>query len=647
MAQTRQSIDLQSLEKYRNFASLVSRQQFVSARKALYQYLEEGVPDSILRAMSNLLMKELIIYERATIVPAVFDFLVQQAESFDIRSVNLCLRAFLHTKRFGSALALWEHYGCHVEANATTYDLLICSYVGTKDLAKAEEVIRTLLAEHGPITSTAFAYLLAGIRMQKGSFQEMERVFWWMVSTGIRLHASIYHIMIEDALLSGKPDTAKLYVENMSDMGIKVTADTFGLFMQVQARAGDWDAVRKTMTQLRTKNLRIPTKSFNTILALYAKSRGSENIERLFNLFLNDGAKPTVVSFNILINAYIQEGNEKKALYWTEAMTRRGFRPNASTFNTHFSDLRRHAEPTLLRRVYTASHRINPFLTDEITRSMLVSKMKLSPYQRSPIYIQSPKERAQQRDQRIIEKMESAISQDNLDRAMAYFRESLFREALPSDSLIKLAVKVYFRFRGPNRVEARNILRMARDQGARVNEAMLSFMESSVIAQVAHCRGSYTQLLQRINAVYEYQEENNMEISHKLLSKVASRLIMFGDAVGAVYVMRELSKTPWATKKPFQCAELTVLVRAYGIIRDVEGIKWAVSQLTQGPKPPDQFFMRYLRLARRTFPLGDQHAFSMLLDQCIAHKMNVTQRLNSKAGRLVTVLKKGEVDPPP
>jgi hypothetical protein len=349
---------------------------------------------------------------------------------------------------------------------------------------------------------------------------------------------------------------------------------------------------------------------------------------------------PSPASFNIMIRAHLTALDEPGVMHWVGRMRQAGFEPTATTFNTFLHDLRCSNVPSnLMLRVYYTVFHMDRNKVDEISREILQRsfyppKKKIEP---PPLQgFETPE--AAFKSETVVKTMQTALQHGRIRDALNAFREVSSHVPIFKD-IIAVLCRAYIQL--PNEeLDAPAVLPMLqRDRALQIKDNFVGYMIGLVKIETEKNPVVYPTILQIIYGVYKFLEAHDMTISHNIAHQVAVALITRSDAVGALHIMNEVSKTRWGRRTGWDLAGLTVLLRAYLILDDIRGVRWVVNRLVAGKEVADHKFMAHLRTVKKsTAPEQYKEEIEELIGKCIEHRKTAAITVRKKATKVTDIM---------
>jgi len=293
----------------------------------------------------------------------------------------------------------------------------------------------------------------------------------------------------------------------------------------------------------------------------------------------------------------------------------------------------------LMYRVYNTVFNMDRNMVDEISRD--IKRKAVTPIARSieyPVYEYEITHETDIAKRQTIAKMDSAIRQGQIRDCLNAFRESSAYIILSPDVMKHLA-RAYVAV-SDEAIDIPEVLPRTHHRYLKIKDAVLTYMIGSVQDEIAKVPVAYPVILQLIYGVYKFMEANDITISHNVSYRAAATLINRQDAVGALHIINEVSKTRWGRKTEWDISGLTVLLRAYSVMNDMRGLRWVIARVLASREVPDEKFYEYLgRAAKTAASKADKREIEFLTQQTREHKAFMWTDVNRRAGDVIDVFR--------
>ncbi|KAI5817747.1 hypothetical protein BZA77DRAFT_31892 [Pyronema omphalodes] len=630
---------------YREFCSVLKKKDIAGCKEMFFEARKNNIGEVHVQRAGNKLIDVCNKLSKHAEAPAIFSHLAIYHEFLATTSFNMVLEALLIRKNYNLFVRTFQHYtkipNSGIKPDHKTYELFIKCLAAVGDVTKLKTVMHALEQQRKPITLSSFAVYLAGVRDRHGSLEELEQEFIWIQSRKKATQPALYNIMIEEALAYGKHSDAKRFVDQMKANGVEPDQRTWAAFVKTHARMADWEAVAAALKNLGEKGIKFSHRTLNSLLGIYADAADDlAAVEKFFDALCHEEGFPSLGSYNIMIRANLSALNEAGSLKWAAYLRQAGHEPTAVTFNTFFQDMRlKHVPKALMYRVYNTVYNRDKNKVDEVTRNILYrhtfpqEKTIAAP----PLSLADVTSIEMNDIQQIANKMELAVRHKDNRLAISTFREASAYIPITRET-IKLLCDAYISI-PDTQIDLPQAMPKSHVRCEQIRDGVLGLMILNAKEEAEKTPVVHPIILRIIHGAYKFMEANSLPISHTIINTVAATLINHHDAVGALHIMNEVSKTRWGRQTGWFPDSLTVLLRAYLIIQDIRGVRWVVERLMETQKEPDQRFMEYLSRGTKGPGSSDfKNEMKQLIKQAKEYKLKLWLTMHRKAENVVQTM---------
>ena len=175
---------------------------------------------------------------------------------------------------------------------------------------------------------------LMDAHIEKADYTEAINVFEVMQDNDVLPNTVTICTMMKLYLKVHEPHNAILIHGLFKKYNIPQNEYSFNTLINAYTENGNYDKAFQTFDEMIAKNY-IPTATtINTIMKLHLKLKQPHKAIKAHSLFKKYGVKENEYSFNILINAFTENGNYDKAFQTFDEMIAKNYVPDASTINT-------------------------------------------------------------------------------------------------------------------------------------------------------------------------------------------------------------------------------------------------------------------------------------------------------------------------
>ena len=175
---------------------------------------------------------------------------------------------------------------------------------------------------------------LMDAHIEKADYTEAINVFEIMQDNDVLPDTVTINTMMKLYLKVNEPHNAILIHGLFKKYNIPQNEYSFNTLINAYTENGNYDKAFQTIDEMITKNYVPNAPTINTIMKLHLKLKQPHQAIKAHNLHKKYGVKENEYSFNILINAYTENGDYDKAFQTFDEMIAKNYIPNAPTINT-------------------------------------------------------------------------------------------------------------------------------------------------------------------------------------------------------------------------------------------------------------------------------------------------------------------------
>ncbi|TGZ83194.1 hypothetical protein EX30DRAFT_339402 [Ascodesmis nigricans] len=547
-------------------------------------------------------------------IPAIFHILATRSPlgvPMDVNLLNKCLDAYSRGHRWDRVLNVFQWHARKTTPDEYTYELCMMALMGQEQYEMAWEMIARLEQSSLPPSPKCLVIYLKGLRKAGTSLGDMLAAYEALKEMAEKRDGKpspeVINVLLEEALMAGNPELGDKFLSELTSNGYPPSAATYSAFLSAQAVAKDWDSVGTTVETMKMRGYPIPFEKTNILLRNFSRDHDAEQTENFIEVMANEGAQVATSTYNLLLQRYIDETKYEQALEVVQKMKGNGHPPNSMTVRIIFEMLRnkhiehRPALAHLMRSIYD----VHPSLIPPKLHKMWDYNKSLR--QLKPTY---DHDTALQWDP-IVQGMEAAIREEYPLQALSIFRENLpsAKGPLPGE-LLDAVIKAFIALPGPPTPESdpesgtipsdHSTSPTIEQRDVRPIPFQIAYaLERHFHTHIDTAIATSSPPLPIILATYKFKDHYLLPISHDAAVHAASKYCTFAQPLAAIHIMNDVSKSPWGKRIPWDLNALTVLLRAYAIMKDIRGAQWVCGRLIEGGFIPDKRVVVYLNYARR------------------------------------------------
>ncbi|KAF3940387.1 hypothetical protein ABW19_dt0202938 [Dactylella cylindrospora] len=551
-----------------------------------------------------------------------------------VRCIEMCVDAYIKLGKIALARAIMEKFKTKYQPSAEMMVLMLKTL-----LARCKVDIAIFFVQMAKDTATGFSSrltktLLEGVRSIGAEIGLLQKVFDFVESIVPESQQMHYTILIRGYIENKRLETATELLVKMKAAGHVPDKWTYNAILTGAAKHGKWEQIQPLLAVLKEKGFEVSTLSMNTILNFAAASR-DRSIKNLYELTRSLAAPWDMATWNILLKATIMKCPDKDIEYQVKAFFRKmrnaDVQPDEVTANTLLSKLKHSGDtrPHVLRRLLVGICDNNG-LSSNHTKEFLRLNM---------LYNTSP-----QTTTTVVRKDGDTLTPEFIaHRMIAYMRELKPIEALkvfqdfidksirPTTRILLLATKSVFLlpvkpFFPKNLLESKRdqlkhehnrhraftierILEISKEHGLDFHGSLtpnawkfLSSVFKYRLSKTQHTESPKLLLTpdkEILFELYRFYHEHDLPNPHYPLMVTASTLFTHRQYEKVVDIMRSVAMSEWGVRRPFDIVSLTILLKAYVVLRDENGIKWIAQHIVERDLEPDDVFMKVIRREKK------------------------------------------------
>ncbi|KAI9731137.1 MAG: hypothetical protein M1834_005330 [Cirrosporium novae-zelandiae] len=204
----------------------------------------------------------------------------------------------------------------------------------------------------------------------------------------------------------------------------------------------------------------------------------------------------------------------------------------------------------------------------------------------------------------ILRRILTAMANNRPGKAVKAFKRAKNRNMKLTGDHLEFAVRASLRYR-QDIEESIQLITEARNVGIPSDTAIIALLVRTVNNAIR--RSSYSQQLRedarnKIFKLYEFLAQHDLPIKHYVVVSIAARYIaQKRKGAAAIGILADIANSKWANDSFFSIETLTVFIKGYAIIGDLEGLQWTLKMVDRQKLKVDKVFYETLRYAK--YPL--------------------------------------------
>lgn len=169
---------------------------------------------------------------------------------------------------------------------------------------------------------------------RRENWDAAEKLIQEMVTDlGCELNYQVFNTLIYACSKLGRVELGAKWFRTMLEHGVQPNIATFGMLMGLYQKG--WNVEEAEFTFSRMRNFGIVCQSaYSAMITIYTRLTLYDKAEEIIGLMREDGVKPNLDNWLVMINAYCQQGKVEAAELVSVSMKEAGFSPNIVAYNT-------------------------------------------------------------------------------------------------------------------------------------------------------------------------------------------------------------------------------------------------------------------------------------------------------------------------
>ena len=319
-------------------------------------YIKDGRPEEAIITFDSLLARE----HQSSISPDVYTYAT-------------VINAHIELKQFLKGTARYtEMRNRGILPDVQTITTIMKLYMRLK---KPNDVIDCFdFFKEYNLNPNVYSYnTLMDAHIEKADYTEAINVFEVMQDNDVFPNTVTINTMMKLYLKVNEPHNAILIHGLFKKYNITQNEYSFPILINAYTEKGDYDKAFETFDEMIANNYIPNATTITSIMKLHLKlKQPHQAIKAHTSLFKKYGVKENEYSFNILINAYTENGNYDKAFQTFDEMIAKNYIPNAPTINTIMKLHLKLKEPHQAIRAHNSLFKKYGVKEDEYTFNILI-----------------------------------------------------------------------------------------------------------------------------------------------------------------------------------------------------------------------------------------------------------------------------------
>ncbi|KAL1828133.1 hypothetical protein ACET3Z_006545 [Daucus carota] len=213
------------------------------------------------------------------------------------------------------------------------YAALIEAYGKVKLLQKAESVVGTLRQSVSTVDRKVWNALIQAYAAN-GCYEKARAAFTTMMRDGPSPTVETINGLMQALIVDERLNELYLLVQELQDMGFKISKSTIVLMLDAFAKAGDIFEVKKIYNGMKAAGYFPTMHLYRIMIILFSKGRRVRDVEAMVAEMGEVGFKPDITIWNSLLRLYAGIEDYRKIAQVYQQIKEAGLKPDEDTYNT-------------------------------------------------------------------------------------------------------------------------------------------------------------------------------------------------------------------------------------------------------------------------------------------------------------------------
>jgi pentatricopeptide repeat protein len=246
-----------------------------------------------------------------------------------------------------------------IKPNAVLYTNSLKS---CKDLAMGKHIHAQIISSRTEL-DTQLQNTLLNMYSKCGSMDDARSVFDSMKLRNV----VTWTTMMQGYGTTGNGKEALELFHQMQQEGVQPNQWTYTVVLSICTKLGDWTLGRKIHTQMNQANIKWNGEILGSLVNMYVKCGSMDDARSVFDSMKLRG----IVTWNIMIQGYRQNGNEREVLALFHQLQQEGVQPDQATYVLTLSVCANLGDLKLGRKIHSQINQTNMEWNIEIIASLL------------------------------------------------------------------------------------------------------------------------------------------------------------------------------------------------------------------------------------------------------------------------------------
>ncbi|KAK9144092.1 hypothetical protein Sjap_003995 [Stephania japonica] len=198
---------------------------------------------------------------------------------------------------------------------------------------KAESVVGRLRLSHSVVDRKVWNALIHSYAAS-GCYERARAVFNTMIRDGPSPTVDSINGLMQALIVDGRLDELYVVIQELQDMGFKISKSTILLMLDAFARARNIFEVKKIYNGMKAAGYLPTMHLYRSMIALFSRGKRVRDVESMFVEMEKAGFKPDLSIFNSMLSMYTGIGDFRKTVEVYQNISGAGMQPDENTYNT-------------------------------------------------------------------------------------------------------------------------------------------------------------------------------------------------------------------------------------------------------------------------------------------------------------------------
>ncbi|XP_047332859.1 pentatricopeptide repeat-containing protein At3g18110, chloroplastic [Impatiens glandulifera] len=217
--------------------------------------------------------------------------------------------------------------------NVSIYVGLIEAYGKLKLLEKAENLVSVLRRRLGLVDRKAWNALINAYA-ESGLYERARAAFNTMMKDGPAPTNDTINGLIQSLIIDKRLNEIYVLIEELQDMGFKISKSSILLMLDAFAREGNIFEVKKVYEGMKASGYFPSMHLYRVVIELFCRGKRVKDVEAMVVELLELGFKPDLSIWNSMLKLYTEIEDFKTTICVYQKILEDGHKPDEETYNT-------------------------------------------------------------------------------------------------------------------------------------------------------------------------------------------------------------------------------------------------------------------------------------------------------------------------